>query len=196
MRIAHKSVNSLFFSCFLCNESKVKKYFSHLCKAEKYFSHLCADCCLSSSSCRCCFPQEDKENEQQSAAATPGNGAGASSRSGPLRQLFLAENQLPSFFRRLDWSPDGSLLVTPAGVQQILPGESDPSPTPTAEAAEAAASPSASPRASSTANSTAGSAQEAAAAGLPHNAGESFFAAYAFHRRLLQQSTSPFVTHR
>ncbi|CDJ45470.1 chromatin assembly factor 1 subunit, putative [Eimeria tenella] len=140
--------------------------------------------------------QEDKENEQQSTAATPGNGAGASSRSGPLRQLFLAENQLPSFFRRLDWSPDGSLLVTPAGVQQILPGESDPSPTPTAEAAEAAASPSASPRASSTANSTGGSAQEAAAACLPHNTGESFFAAYAFHRRLLQQSTSPFVTHR
>ncbi|PFH38658.1 WD domain, G-beta repeat-containing protein [Besnoitia besnoiti] len=36
------------------------------------------------------------------------------------RSLFYPESLIRSFFRRPDWSPDGSILVTPAGLQYLL----------------------------------------------------------------------------
>lgn len=137
------------------------------------------------------LPQDDKENERQAGVVAAGAGVGPS-RAAPLRQLFLAENQLPSFFRRLDWSPDGSLLVTPAGTQQLSAAEGESFLTSNGEHADCA-TPNASPRSSNTATTNSVPALETSS--TSHN-GESFFAAYAFHRRLLQQSTSPFVTHR
>ncbi|OEH80234.1 chromatin assembly factor 1 [Cyclospora cayetanensis] len=78
--------------------------------------------------------QEDRENEQRNGGTSAATGGGPGRVGAPLRQLFLAENQLPSFFRRLDWSPDGSLLVAPAGMQQQVSGtEGEPSPSSTVD---------------------------------------------------------------
>ncbi|KAL8433535.1 hypothetical protein ACSSS7_003826 [Eimeria intestinalis] len=163
--------------------------------------------------------QEDKEGDQQQQQHQQqqqgGGGSGVRS-SGALRQLFLAENQLPSFFRRLDWSPDGSLLVTPGGAQQHIfaaDGEacqdSNHGPmgdiSPQSAEANALSGSCCVHQSSSTTNSTnsinssnnnSSSNGSSSSSSSSSGGGESFFAAYAFHRRLLQQSTSPFVTHR
>lgn len=137
--------------------------------------------------------QDDKETDQQGPGVTNGTGVGPS-RAAPLRQLFLAENQLPSFFRRPDWSPDGSLLVTPAGIQQVCGAESESSPVSNPEQADSS-TPTSSPRSSNTAATHTSLPHEKNSSGTNSSA-DSFFAAYAFHRRLLPHSTSPFVTHR
>eukprot|EP01105_Mastigella_eilhardi_P017684 TRINITY_DN4076_c0_g1_i1.p1 TRINITY_DN4076_c0_g1~~TRINITY_DN4076_c0_g1_i1.p1 ORF type:complete len:451 (-),score=72.64 TRINITY_DN4076_c0_g1_i1:404-1756(-) len=65
------------------------------------------------------------EMEPSDAAALPPAPAAAASgtsapldpsKSGATRKLFLDENAVTSFFRRLSWSPDGTLLCVPSGV--------------------------------------------------------------------------------
>lgn len=36
------------------------------------------------------------------------------------RMHLFHDERLPSFFRRLAWSPDGSFLLVPAGIQTLL----------------------------------------------------------------------------
>lgn len=40
---------------------------------------------------------------------------------GPNRAHLYADETIPSFFRRLAWSPDGKLLVTPTGLHRPVP---------------------------------------------------------------------------
>ncbi|XP_666874.1 hypothetical protein [Cryptosporidium hominis TU502] len=57
--------------------------------------------------------------------ATPNNNKLSSSNSNIKRRcLFLAESATTSFFRRLDWSPKGEMLVVPTG-QYLLNQETD-----------------------------------------------------------------------
>jgi hypothetical protein len=54
----------------------------------------------------------------ETTAAAAGGGAGGAAAAAPAGKkvrLFLDET-LPSFFRRLAWTPDGALLITPGGM--------------------------------------------------------------------------------
>ncbi|GAQ82373.1 Putative chromatin assembly complex 1 subunit B/CAC2 [Klebsormidium nitens] len=45
-----------------------------------------------------------------------GEGEAGPSKPGPTKHHMFQDENMPSFFRRLAWSPDGSFLVTPAGL--------------------------------------------------------------------------------
>ena len=62
-------------------------------------------------------PQHGQPQPQPCVSDAGGAGAGAAAAppAAKRQRLFLDET-MPSFFRRLAWSPDGSLLITPGGL--------------------------------------------------------------------------------
>ncbi|CBZ53373.1 hypothetical protein NCLIV_031600 [Neospora caninum Liverpool] len=62
-----------------------------------------------------------------SAAAALGPAASGERQRQQGRSLFYPESLIRSFFRRPDWSPDGSILVTPAGLQYLVDASTDSS---------------------------------------------------------------------
>ncbi|KAF8819821.1 WD domain, G-beta repeat-containing protein, partial [Cardiosporidium cionae] len=150
------------------------------------------------------------------------------------RSLYYPESILPSFFRRLDWSPDGTIFITPAGVQFLQPDEEEkfsslrrplcnstasrstlpdeppflqnPPPKTSPPSFSGSTLPSLSPQTACPPKSPLPNTHFPSPlrnpTGLsppnttPHGSGENFSVSYAFHRKLITVSSTPFVTQK
>lgn len=71
-------------------------------------------------------PQSGPGDQPAGAAAAAGGAAGADvqpQQSKPLQSALFHDESLNTFFRRLAWSPEGSLLAVPAGVHREYAGQ-------------------------------------------------------------------------